>query len=233
MCGRFTSQYTWRELVDLYRITEPYIRPISNFEPRFNFAPMQRGPVVRLDKEGRREPVIMRWGLVPSWSKDDKDGARCINAKAETVAEKPSFRAAFKARPCLVPADGFYEWAPLGAVGKQPYYITLKDKEPFAFAGLWEWWRAKEAPKEEPGLETFTILTTEPNALCAPIHNRMPVILAPDDWPRWLSTPDDRKSLLRSFPADRMECWPVGKAVGNVGNEEPELIHPISPVAAQ
>jgi putative SOS response-associated peptidase YedK len=227
MCGRFTNQYTWRELVDLYRITEPYIRPISNLEPRFNFAPMQRGMVVRLDKENRREPVIMRWGLVPSWSKDDKAGAAMINAKAETVAEKPAYRAAFKVRPCLVVADGFYEWAKVGPKEKQPYFITTKGRAPFAFAGLWEWWRAKEAPKDERGLETFTILTTEPNALCAPIHNRMPVILAQDDWPAWLGTPEERKSLLRSFPAERMECWPVGKAVGNVKNEGPELIEKI------
>jgi putative SOS response-associated peptidase YedK len=174
---------------------------------------------------------MMRWGLVPSWSKDDKDGARCINAKAETVAERPSFRAAFKARPCLVPADGFYEWAPVGPAGKQPYFITTRDKAPFAFAGLWEWWRAKDAPKDAPGLETFAILTTEPNELCAPIHNRMPVILAPEDWPRWLGSPDDRKPLLRSFPAEQMECWSVGKAVGNVRNEGPQLIERIEAAA--
>jgi putative SOS response-associated peptidase YedK len=228
MCGRFTNQYTWRELVELYRITEPYIAPISNLEPRFNFAPMQSGIVVRLDKEGRRLPAIMRWGLVPSWAKDERGGAAMINAKAETVAEKPAFRAAFKARPCLVPADGFYEWAKIGPIEKQPYFITMKDRAPFAFAGLWEWWRAKDAPKEETGLETFTILTTEPNALCAPIHNRMPAILAPDDWPKWLGTVDARKTLLHSFPAGQMRCWPVGKAVGNVRNQGPELIRSIA-----
>ena len=166
MCGRLTNQFTWRELVDLYRITEPYIAPISNLEPRFNFAPMQRGIVIRLDKEGRRQPAMMRWGLVPSWAKDDKSGFKMINAKAETVADKPSFRSAFKTRPCLVPADGFYEWKKIGPAEKQPYFITTKDKEPFALAGLWEWWRSKEAPKDDLGLETFTILTTEPNALC-------------------------------------------------------------------
>lgn len=226
MCGRFTNRFTWRELVALYRITEPYLQPVSNLEPRFNFAPMQRGIVVRLDREGRREPVMMRWGLVPSWSRDETGGSRCINAKAETVAEKPAFRAAFRSRPCLVPADGFYEWAPVGIGGKQPYFITTRGREPLAFAGLWEWWRAKDAPKDAAGIETFTILTTEPNALCAPLHNRMPVILAPDDWPRWLGTPDDRSALLArgSFPAERMECWPVGKAVGNVRNDRPDLV---------
>ena len=228
MCGRFTNQYTWEELVRLYRITEPYIKPISNLEPRYNFAPMQRGPVVRLDKEGRREPAIMRWGLVPSWSKDDKSGAAMINAKAETVAEKPAYRSAFKSRPCLVVADGFFEWAKISPKEKQPYFITTKNHEPFAFAGLWEWWRAKDAPKVAPGHETFTILTTEPNALCAPIHDRMPVILSPEDWDKWLATPDDRKALLRSFPTEKMESWLIGKAVGNVRNDGRELIQKIS-----
>ncbi len=228
MCGRFTNRYTWRELVELYRITEPYVHPISNLQPRFNFAPMQRGIVIRLDKEGRREPVMMRWGLVPSWSKDELGAAKYINARAETVAEKSSFRSAFKSRPCLVPADGFYEWQKLPSGGKQPYFITTKDREPFAFAGLWEWWRAKDAPKHAPGLETFTILTTEPNALCAPIHNRMPVMLAHSDWPAWLGTPEHRKTLLRAFPADHMECWQVGKEVGSVRNDRAELIKRVS-----
>ena len=111
MCGRFTNQFTWRELVDLYRITEPYLVPISNLQPRFNFAPTDTGPVIRVDNEARREPAMMRWGLVPSWAKDEMGAARCINAKAETVADKASFRDAFRYRPCLVPASGFYEWA--------------------------------------------------------------------------------------------------------------------------
>ena len=227
MCGRFTNQYTWEELVRLYRITEPYIKPISNLEPRYNFAPMQRGPVVRLDKEGRREPAIMRWGLVPSWSKDDKSGAAMINAKAETVAEKPAYRSAFKSRPCLVVADGFFEWAKVSPKEKQPYFITTKNSEPFAFAGLWEWWRAKDAPQDDKGLETFTILTTEPNTLCASIHDRMPVILSSDEWDKWLATPEDRKTLLRSFPTEKMDCLPIGKAVGNVRNDTLELIQKI------
>jgi len=226
MCGRFTNQFTWRELVALYRITEPYLTPLSNLQPRFNFAPTDMGPVVRLDREGRREPVMMRWGLVPSWSKDDRGGAAMINAKAETVTEKPAYRAAFQFRPCLVVADGFYEWAKIGRREKQPYFITTRDREPFAFAGLWEWWRANDAPRDAPGLQTFTILTTAPNSLCAPIHNRMPVMLAKDDWATWLGTPEDRIGVLGRaiFPAERMACWPVGKAVGNVRNEGPQLI---------
>lgn len=228
MCGRFTNQFTWRELVELYRITEPYLSPPSNLQPRFNFAPTDTGPVVRLDKEGRRQPAMMRWGLVPSWSKDAKAGAAMINAKAETVTEKPAYRKAFASRPCLVPVDGFYEWKQVGPKEKQPYYITTKNGEPFAFAGLWEWWRAKESPRDMPVLETFTILTTRPNQLCAPIHDRMPIILARVDWDVWLTTPEQRKALLRPFPAERMECWPVGKAVGNVRNDSPELIERIA-----
>lgn len=188
---------------------------------------MQTGIVIRLDKEGRRKPTMMRWGLVPSWAKDDKGAARCINAKSETVADKPSFRAAFQSRPCLVPADGFYEWEKLPNGEKQPYFITLKSRVPFAFAGLWEWWRAKDVSNDEPGVETFAILTTEPNVLCAPIHDRMPVILAREDWARWLGTPAERKGLLHPFPAEQMECWRIGNAVGNVRNEGPELIKPV------
>ena len=107
------------------------------------------------------------------------------------------------------------------------YFISTKDRAPFALAGLWEWWRAKDAPKDAPGLETFSILTTEPNTLCAPIHDRMPVILAPEDWDKWFATLDDRKALLRSYPAEKMECWPIGKAIGNVRNDGPELIQKI------
>jgi putative SOS response-associated peptidase YedK len=225
MCGRFTNRYSWRELVALYRITEPYLQPISNLQPRFNFAPMQRGPVVRLDGDGRHEPVMMRWGLVPYWSKDDSAAARMINAKAETVADKPAYRAAFRARPCLVPADGFYEWRKVGAGEKQPWFFTTQNHEPFAFAGLWEHWHD---PNAAAPLETFTILTMMPNAVCAPIHDRMPVMLAPEEWAKWLGSAEERSALLvHPFPAGRMECWPVGRAVGNVRNDAPELVEPI------
>ncbi|HLY04746.1 MAG TPA: SOS response-associated peptidase [Rhizomicrobium sp.] len=230
MCGRFTNQFTWRALVELYRLTEPYLTPLSNLQPRFNFAPTDTGPVIRLDWEGRRRPVMMRWGLVPSWAKDAKGGAAMINARAETVGEKPAYREAFASRPCLVPADGFYEWVELPDGQKQPWFITTRDREPFAFAGLWEWWRPRDASRDDAALETFTILTTEPNAVCAPIHDRMPVMLAQESWTPWLGTMKDRQGVLAhaQFPAYRMECWPVGKAVGNVRNEGARLIERIA-----
>jgi putative SOS response-associated peptidase YedK len=225
MCGRFTNRFSWRELKELYDLTSPYLT--SNFPPRYNIAPTQQSFVVRLTKDGGRELTELKWGLVPSWSKDDKGAAAMINAKSETVAEKPAFRSAFKTRPCLVVGDGFYEWRKLGPKEKQPYFITRTDGQPFAFAGLWEWWRPKDAPEDSAGVETFTILTTEPNALCAQVHNRMPVMLAPEDFAHWLGTPTLRQALLRPFPAHEMEMWPIGAAVGNVKNTGPELLEPI------
>ncbi|MBV9331546.1 MAG: SOS response-associated peptidase, partial [Alphaproteobacteria bacterium] len=151
MCGRFTSRYSWRELKALYDLSDVSF-PQSNFQPRYNLAPTQLAPVVRL-KDGGRELAFLQWGLVPSWSKDTKSAASMINAKSETLSDKPAFRSAFRHRRCLVVADGFYEWKKLSPKEKQPYFITLKDKEPFALAGMWEWW----IPREGPRLETFTI----------------------------------------------------------------------------
>jgi putative SOS response-associated peptidase YedK len=224
MCGRFTNRYTWRELHALYRLSDQTF-PQSNFEPRYNIAPTQNSWVVR-EREGKRELISMRFGLVPSWSKDDTRAASMINARAETVAEKAAYRAAFKSRPCLVVADGFYEWKQIGPKEKQPYFITLKNRAPFAFGGLWESWNPKDATPNGGPLESFTIITTEPNELCAKLHDRMPLILTPPDWPKWLATAEDRAHLLTSAPSSLMECWPVGKAVGNVRNQGPKLIEP-------
>jgi len=224
MCGRFTNRYSWREIKELYDLTAPYLT--SNFPPRYNIAPTQKSFVVRLAKDGGRELAELKWGLIPSWSKDDKGAARMINARAETIASQPAFRAAFKARPCLVIADAFFEWSTLSPKEKWPYFIRRKDGKPFAFGGLWEGWRPADAP-DNAGVESFTILTTESNALCARIHNRMPVMLAPEDFAAWLATPDDRAALLRPFPARDMEMWPVAMSVGNVKNTGPELVEPI------
>lgn len=218
MCGRFTNRYSWRELHALYSLSDKHY-PQSNFEPRYNIAPTQNSFAVRLREDGEHELAELRWGLLPKWAKDLADGARMINARCETVASKPAYRAAFKSRPCLVVADGFYEWKKEQG-GKQPYFITTKDKAPFAFAGLWE-------PKSLADRDTFTIITCPPNALCAKVHDRMPVMLAQKDWQRWLSTPEERAKLMKPYPAAQMEMWPVGKAVGSPRNQGPELIEAI------
>jgi putative SOS response-associated peptidase YedK len=222
MCGRYTNQYSWAELKELYDLTTPYLT--SNFEPRYNIAPTQKCLVVRLNEQGQRELVEMVWGLVPSWSKDGKPPGSTINAKCETVATKPAYRGAFKSRPCLVVADGFYEWLKISPTEKQPYFITTKDREPFAFAGLWERWKPRDVPPGTAPLETFAILTCEPNAAAGQIHDRMPVMLEKKDWDAWLGTPEQRTKLMKAFPAARMELWPVGKPVGNPRNQGPQLI---------
>jgi putative SOS response-associated peptidase YedK len=216
MCGRFTNQYSWDELHELYSLSN--VPPESNFPPRYNIAPTQTSFVVR-ETDGVRELAELRWGLLPRWAKALGDGARMINARSETVAEKPAYRSPFKSRPCLVVADGFYEWRKVDG-GKQPYFITAKDNARFAFAGLWE-------PKSLAEQDTFTVLTCEPNELCATVHDRMPVMLAPEDFASWLSTPEERAKLLKPFPADQMELWPVGKAVGSPKNTGPELIEAV------
>ncbi|MDE2135491.1 MAG: SOS response-associated peptidase [Alphaproteobacteria bacterium] len=227
MCGRFTNRYTWRELHALYMLSVGF--PQSNFRPRYNIAPTQIAPVVRLE-DGTREIAFLKWGLVPSWAKDANGGAKLINARAETVADKPAYKNAFQRRRCLVIADGFYEWKKESAKAKQPYFITLKDNAPFAFAGLFEHWKPNDVSDL---IETFTIITTTANELIAPLHDRMPVILAPDNWPRWLGegagpvAPDRLKAMLAPFPAGRMTAWPVTKAVGNVKNDDPSLVQAV------
>lgn len=225
MVGRFANRYTWRQIKELYDLTAPYLE--SNCPPRTNIAPTQTSFVVREDGLGERELVPMQWGLVPSWSKEGKMTVPTFNAKAETAPFKPTFRSAFKERPCLVVADGFYEWAQTVGREKQPYFITRADDKPFAFAGIWESWKVRGAPSDEKPLETFSIITTTTNRLCALVHDRMPVMLAPEEWPKWFGTPDDRLKLLRPFPAEDMTMWRVGNAVSNVKNERPDLADPI------
>jgi putative SOS response-associated peptidase YedK len=180
--------------------------------------------VVRLGGDsGKPEFALLRWGLVPYWAKDAKIGYSTINARAEEAQAKPAFRDALRKRRCLVPADAFYEWQNLTPKSRQPFAIGLRSGEPFAFAGLWESWRPKDA---EP-LETFTILTTDPNEALEPIHNRMPVILEPKDYQRWVEPADAERlpvDLMRPYPAERMVAWPVSERVGNVRNDYPELL---------
>ncbi len=200
----------------------------SYFAPSYNVAPQSWQPVVRLSEDtGDRELTVMRWGLVPFWSRDGKSAFNTINAKAETITTSALYREPFKRRRCLVPADWFYEWKKVEAKTKQPYAIVMKDDSLFAFAGLWERWKDKETGEI---LETYTILTTDPNKLMEPIHNRMPVILAMKDYERWLEPGDPQRppvDLLRPYDAEQMKAWKVSTDVGNVWNNNPSLIEPL------
>ena len=223
MCGRYLITTPVEAIRQIFQVDQ---RP--NLAPRYNVAPTQSVPIVRRGASGR-ELVTVRWGLVPFWAKDLKIGAKMINAKAETVAEKPAFRDGYRRKRCLVLADGFYEWKKIEG-GKQPYLIRLKTAEPLAFAGLWADWKDKDSGER---IESCTIITTEPNALMATIHNRMPAILPPDAYDLWLDPEAaDGKGLLRPFPDAAMEAFAVSPRVGNVKNDDPELIEPIPVQAA-
>jgi putative SOS response-associated peptidase YedK len=196
--------------------------------PSYNVAPQTFQPVVRLNRDtGQREIVLMRWGLIPYWSKDSKIGYSTINAKAETVATAPAFREAVRRRRCLVPADAFYEWQKLDAKHKQPFAIALASREPYGLAGLWERWRdPATGQKTSEWLETFTIITTDANQVVAPLHHRMPVIIERKDYARWLGGDPAQPALdlLRPFPAEKMTAWKVDKSVGNVRNDAAHLL---------
>jgi putative SOS response-associated peptidase YedK len=197
-----------------------------DWDAHYNIAPTQNVPVIRQDaKDPIRRASLMRWGLIPSWAKDPAAGARMINARAETAAEKPAFKEPLEKRRCLIPADGFYEWQRNGKT-KQPYCFELTERKPFAFAGLWDRWRAPDGIT----LETCTILTTSPNELLADIHDRMPVILSPDSYDLWLD-PGFRDvtsavEMLTPFNAKQMQRYPVSEHVNNVANDGPECSEP-------
>jgi putative SOS response-associated peptidase YedK len=226
MCGRFARRSTQEVLADWFGVA---IEDMPWFAPTFNAAPQSTQPVVRLNRDtGKREFALARWGLVPFWAKDAKFGYSTINARAEEVVSKPAYREAFKKRRCLVPADAFYEWQKLNAKTRCPFAIALRSSEPYAFAGLWESWK----PKDGEPLETFTIITTDPNAVTEKLHDRMPVILDPADYNRWLDPGDPLRlptDLLRPYPAEKMHAWPVSERVGNVRNDDPDLIRPAEP----
>jgi putative SOS response-associated peptidase YedK len=220
MCGRFSLNAAEAELRRLFG----YDGPPLNLAPRYNIAPTQTTPVIAIGREGGRALVVMRWGLVPSWAKDLKIGAKLINARADTVAQKPSFRAAFAKRRCLVPADGFYEWQAAEGGRKQPYRIHRPDGAPFAFAGLWEQWQGPDGR-----VLSFTIVTTEANARLRPIHARMPVILAAPDYEAWLDPAAPREAaqaLLRPLPDDGLVAEPIGPRANNVKNDDPSVWDP-------
>lgn len=222
MCGRFTLTVDPAELAESFaNFSFP-----TQFAPRFNIAPSQ--PVLALPNDAQNKAGFFVWGLVPKWAKDPGIGNKLINARGETLAEKPSFRGSFKYKRCLIPADGFYEWkAQPGAKTKTPYFIHMKDRKPFAFAGLWDEWESPEG-----SLRTCTIITTEPNDLMSALHNRMPLILDPQDYDLWLDaapqTPEKLVRLIKPFPADKMSAYPVSTLVNKPGNDRPECVLPAS-----
>jgi putative SOS response-associated peptidase YedK len=224
MCGRFLNRTPASETARIFGTSGP----VPNLPARYNIAPTQTVLTVRHDAEsGTRRLDLLRWGLVPFWAKDLKIGAQCINAKAETVAEKPAFREAFKHRRCLIPADGFYEWLKSGGT-KVPHAIVPLEGQ-FAFAGLWERWKDRASGET---VLSCSIVTGRPNALVAPIHDRMPAILPEAAWPLWLGeAPADRAALTaileRPYPAERMRAYPVSVKVNNVRNDEPALLEPV------
>jgi len=230
MCGRFARKSTQKVLADWFGVD---VEDIPFFAPSYNAAPQSVQPVVRINRDsGQPEFAPMRWGLVPFWAKDAKFGYTTINARAEEVASKPAYREALKKRRCLVPADAFYEWQRIDKKTKHPFAFALKSGEPCAMAGLWERWQ----PKEGEALETFTILTTDPNELMEPVHNRMPVILEPRDYGRWLGVDSSEVArppveLLRPFSAEKMMAWPVSARVGNVRNNDAQLLEEEKPGA--
>jgi putative SOS response-associated peptidase YedK len=227
MCGRYGRRADKQRIAEWMQTHDTNVFDDTLIAPSFNVAPQTFQPVVRLNQEGQRELTMMRWGLVPYWSKDGKMTFSTINAKAETVAKSPTYREAWKRRRCLIPAEWFYEWQKPDEKTKPPYAISLKDDSMFAFAGLWESWKNKESGER---LNTYTIMTTDSNQLVEPIHNRMPVILSKRDYERWMAPADPAHlpvDLLKPYPAEEMKAWKISRAVGNVRNDDPELITPI------
>ncbi|WP_296891799.1 SOS response-associated peptidase [Thiobacillus sp.] len=214
MCGRFALKTPPSELATRFGLDE-----VVELAPRYNIAPGTDIPTIRHSPDGKRVMHMLRWGLVPHWAKDPSIGAKLSNARGETLTEKPSFRDAFKRRRCLVPADGFYEWKTEGRQ-KQPYYFSMKSGEPFALGGLWESWRMPDGNV----LRTCCLITTGPNDIMLPVHDRMPVIVAPDDYETWLTgEPDDVQGLVRPYPTDEMQVWAVSKRVSRSVEEGAEL----------
>lgn len=221
MCGRFTLTVTPEQLQQAI----PGLSIPGEMAPRYNIAPSQ--PVAVVPNDGQRKLDYYVWGLIPSWAKDPAIGSRMINARGETLAEKPSFRAAFRRRRCLIPADGFYEWQQTpGRKTKTPFYIRMKSGEPFAFAGLWESWNAPDGSQ----VLSCAIITTAPNALMEPIHNRMPVILPAEAYERWLEPgeqdPARLQPLIRPYPAEAMLAYPVSTLVNRPENDVAACIQP-------
>ena len=222
MCGRFAFWITGKRLKKEFDL--PAVPEIT---PRYNIAPGTDIASIRKRPEGEREFAMLHWGLIPSWAKDKKTGYRMINARAESIMKKPAFKNAFRYRRCLIPASGFYEWQKRDG-RKRPWFITLRDTDVFAFAGLWERWKNPQDGNEI--IESCTIITTASNELVKPLHDRMPVILERADYERWLSrqtTDKELVGLLRPFSSEKMTAWPVSTLVNSPTNDSPECIKPV------
>jgi putative SOS response-associated peptidase YedK len=218
MCGRYALKATPDELLAYFGLDD-----CADFSPRHNIPPGTDIPVVRQSPEGRRVLHLLRWGLVPHWAQDAASGARLNNARGESVAAKPSFRDGFRRRRCLIPASGFYEWRTDGG-SKQPYYISAADGEPLALGGLWESWRAPDGGI----LRTACVVTTGPNALMEPIHERMPVIVPRARWQDWLAAPSEAiADLVAPCPDGLLQAWPVDRRVSHTAADDPRLIEPM------
>jgi len=226
MCGRFSQTTKPQKLAEKFQIQLKVA--LEEFQPRYNVSPSSSVPCIRVP-EGENQPVLesLKWGLIPSWAKDPQIGFKLANARAETVDSLPSFRPAFKARRCLVPIDGFYEWDQ-NTKPKQPYYFHLKNEEPFCLAGLWETWKHPDGGL----INTFTLITTEPNEVVKSAHDRMPVILDEKDFTFWLDSKNEDleklKKLLKPYPASAMAGYPVSTYMSKAGNEGSDCITPLS-----
>lgn len=222
MCGRFTLTV---DTADLQEAFAGFQFP-ANIAPRYNIAPSQ--PVLVIPNDGKNRADFFTWGLIPGWAKDPTIGMRMINARAETLAGKPSFRGPFRYKRCLIPADGFYEWktAKPGEKFKTPYYIHMQEHRPFAFAGLWDEWLSPDGSQ----VKTCTIITTTPNLLMSSLHERMPVILDPQDYATWLNPaacqPGELQGLLKAYPAESMAAYPVSRMVNNAKMDSPQMVQP-------
>ena len=226
MCGRYVLDADGKAIQQIFNLeNEPVV------EPHYNIAPSQ--PVMVITNQDPKHTTHHQWGLIPSWAKDPKIGHKMINARSETAHQKPSFRAAFKRRRCLIPATGFYEWAKMEGGRKAPHLIYVGDHELFAFAGLWEIWQSPQGEE----IRTCTILTGEPNAKIKPLHHRMAVILHKDDYDTWLSPDalpaDVLMPLLRTYEADRMDAYEVSTRVNAPKHDGPENIAPLGPPPQQ
>ncbi len=225
MCGRLSQNLTWQQIYTLY--TLPVAAPRLDPQPRFNGAPTQDFALCRQDESGMRSMCVLRWGLVPFWAKDIKIGARMINARAETVQEKPAFRSAFRARRCLIPANGWFEWKRTGPTGggKQPYFLALENGSALSFAALWEQWG-----RDGRHLETFTIITTEASPALSDIHDRQPAVVDPDDYTDWLDpgAPAETLQEIIGTPHEGpFEIRPVSDQVNRVANDTPDILKPL------